>query len=191
MEVGMRHLTAMLVAILFVVPAEARPNIAVKNRVENQRKPLPGICWWTCAQMIGNEFDIKPLQNICERVIRTGIGYREGAGDKDIDYWMRKLNVMPRVSYLNKTQKGVDFLTKWLDKDFPIIVSINEGRGGHAIIVLEISSKKFKWDDGTTDYCVSIIDPNSPWTETEWSWAYFYKVWRGTAYVFDPAEQEK
>jgi Papain-like cysteine protease AvrRpt2 len=185
-----RFIAFLLVSLLLVSTVEARPRIAVRNRLENNTRPLPGICWWVCAQMIGNEYDIKPLQTICAKVAKSGIGYEQGAGAEDIDYWLKKLKVWPRVNYLEHSQKGVNFLTKWLDRDLPVIAHINEGKGGHAIILMEISSKKFKWDNGTTDYCVYIIDPNNPWHEVEWSWSYFYDVWLGTAYVFDPAEQE-
>lgn len=197
-------LGALLLLGLLTTPVKAAAMIAPDNRVQNEKAPNPGYCWFACAEMIGRELGIVPLQNLVGLVTlreNHGHGYPGGAGREEVDFWLKRLHLraahQPEVEtdkpVYKRTTKDHTILTDYVGKHLPIIVGVQEwdGRpgGAHAILLLDISDKVEKWNDGTEDYGVFYLDPN--FKEPKWTtWTFFYSHWTNEAYVFDPKEQD-
>lgn len=164
-------------------------DIQLKNRVQND--PI-GVCWWTCADMIGREKEINRLIGLKEKIIHHGYGAAGGATKESIEYWIGKLQLKTRQTHV----KNEKFLTQNIDNNLPIIVNMIlwDNTKYHAILLLEVTRKKKNWADGNLkihhDYIVTYIDPNNSQQKRTQTWTVFWKNWSGTAYTFDPDENK-
>lgn len=167
-------------------------TIAQESRVANTDKN--GVCWFCCAATIGKHAGIIPLQDLDQRVLKSGIGHQGGASEESIAHWMQELKLKPLVNPVGKKDReGVERLQGWLDRQLPVIVSYTHATGGHAILLTRISRAKEKWTTAEGqeihDYAINYVDPDDPKHTWKVSWSWFHQVWTGRAYAFDPKEQ--
>lgn len=191
-------LAAVLLSVWAAQSARAQEPVplAPHHRVAN--RPDYGVCWWACAQMVGNAKGIVPLQNVVDRVVESGIGFKGGADSESIDHWVSTLKLRALSNPPGaKDQRAVDRVQGWLDRGLPVIVSYAQdgGTSTHAVLLVKIGRAKEAWTsdagDRVEDYPVEYVDPNDPHRNVRHSWTWFASAWTGRAVTFDPADQDR
>lgn len=163
--------------------AEARIDVA--NRVGNRTDY--GVCWWAAAEMIGKQYGIKELTGLTEKVVADGHGFKGGAGDSDIKYWMDKLGVKWHSNPHAKCEAGAQWIKERLAAGIPV-VSCNNYIGGHrngkvtlhAWVMLKIDSQGVHYVD-CNDITEVKIKPYQEW----------YDWWYGRAISFEMPKPEQ
>lgn len=197
--VSFMHFVLFVMVMLFLFFVMATPaqgqtlDIASQHRVQNRSDH--GVCWWACAQMIGNHAGIVPLQTIVDRVAASGIGFREGASTESIQHWLRTLKLRVESS----SGKDLEFLRTMVQRGLPVIATVHNWSssrdGRHAVLVVSVSGGVETLTDDRTgrkhqDVLVTYIDPNRADVTAATTWAAFSSRWTGTAYAFDPRHQD-
>ena len=169
--------------------ADGHPDIQIvpENRVANQKT---GVCWWACAEMIGNQFDIPQLKGLTTAVIASGIGVHEGASDEALAWWHAKLGIQPDKNPNGKTQDGVAWMRSKLEAGQPVIAGIDmRDRQGqivkHVWLVTHMSYHPRTWSDGTKDHSIKFIDCNDITKVVEYPWQRFWAAFTGDAWSYD------
>jgi hypothetical protein len=173
------------------VSASGPAPVEKQHRVANRRDYA--VCWWACAESIGNQYGIKELRGLTQKVVDNGVGRDTGARQEDIDWWMAKLG----LKLAQTSGRSVAFLQVWLDRKVPVIVSVKHWHSAkeetHALILTSISPGKLDFVDGSNekhhDFVVDFIDPNDPQSNYQHTWAWFQQHWTGRAYAFEAAER--
>ena len=188
---------------LFLVPllvhvaqldANDAAYIAKENRLANRD---PGVCWWTCADMIGRHLKITTLVGLQERVLSEGgRAVTEGAHPDDIAAWLTKLKV--KAQHITG-KKDFAFIEESLKRGLPVLVTLKDWQTSspkhtHAVVVWAMSKDKMEVTQGgvtTQDVRIDFIDPNNITWNTYGSKTWFADMWVGDAWTFDPRAQHQ
>jgi hypothetical protein len=160
-------------------PLVIDPAHRVNNRTDH------GVCWWCCAQMIGRQYGIVPLEDIVDKVTRSGRGFKTGARVEDTVFWVKALGLKAdnraTAATRDKIPERLAYLTDLvLRRRLPAIVSLKLPSCVHAVLVLHLVPGE----------SVVFIDPNRPAEYETRPWDWFARRVTGRIYAFDPARQE-
>lgn len=174
---------------LFAVPAAGQDIvIAPENRVANRTDT--GVCWWAAAEMIGKQYGIKGLIGITDKVVKDGRGWKDGANDATIPFWLKEAGVKHTRNPHGKTQEGAKWVAEQLAAGKPVVSCQNVvGTDGkvylHAFLIT-----KFDYDTQKVHY----IDCNDVSKDFAKDYKDWYAWWYCRAYSFDlpaPGEEAK
>lgn len=172
----MKTLTAWLLVCALCTAGE----IPVAQRVPNNDV---GVCWFCCAETLGNVIGLPTLIGLRDRVMATqdGIG---GAKEEVIERWL----AAAQVTRHKTTKADYEFLKQGLKVSPGVIVTLKawqEDSGPtetHAVIVTEMQWTGKEWQ-------YKFVDPNKIEQNYTVGQKWFASHWVGYASYFDKADQ--
>jgi hypothetical protein len=191
-----RFLFALTVVLLvFSSCAHAQEDIDIPQSIRAHNRNDHGVCWFCAAQMAGAKAGIVPMLTLVDDVVKSGVGFHTGATESSVQHHLTRMGVKALSNMEGDTsQAAVRRIQSWLDKGFPVVISIRQGTGTHAVLVTRIGKKQESWkddkDNPVTDYPVDVIDPNTAKLKSRYPWSWFTQVWTGRAFAFDPNMQD-
>lgn len=165
--------------LLALAPLSPGQGIVVKPEHRVPNRTDHGACWWAAMETAGNHHGDPRLKGLVGRVVVDGRGWKGGADVDSISHWMTASGVKWESWPGGNTNAGYVWLAGHLDRGRPVVVSLKDPPGTHAVLLVAFDRQA---------NAVRYVDPNGV-ADVVKPWAWFTETWTGHAHVVWPPDR--